>query len=145
MRGRIWILVWIVLSATAAFATYKLLTRDGRSPYEKLEDESRGAAHFRYTTATEKAHFVRRYCGYAVKSKGQLQSCETQDARRLYNTAENEYRWLYAVAEIGYCGPGSGPLCRPGRRPPRRSFEREPKTRTQLRATGDLSKRGRPV
>lgn len=79
------LLAAIVFGSIEAWQRYEA---DGRSPYEKLEDELEderveGKDTFPLTTpaSRERERSVPRYCLHTARSEGQLRSCARRRAR----------------------------------------------------------------
>lgn len=104
-------LLGFCLLAAIVFGSIEVLQRyeaDGRSPYEKLEDEfederAEGKDTFPLTTPASRERFVARYCLYMARSESQLRSCSRRPARDVYRSNDNEYAWLFADEVIDYC------------------------------------------
>jgi hypothetical protein len=105
------VLALVVFGGVKAFEHYQ---DDGRSAYEKQEDEfeqarAEGKDTFPLTTPASQERFVARYCLYMARSEDQLRRCALRSARDLYRSNGNEYAWLFAVEAIDYCDRrGSG-------------------------------------
>jgi hypothetical protein len=101
----------LCLLAMAVFGSVKIIEHheeDGRSPYEKLEDEleadrAEGKDTFPLTTPASRKRFVARYCLYMARSEKQLLRCSRRPARDVYRSKGNEYAWLFADEVIDYC------------------------------------------
>jgi len=111
------LLAVLVFGAVKAFDDYN---SDGRSPYEKLEDEfeqerSEGKDTFPLQTPASQRRFVALYCLYMARSEDQLRRCAQRPAREVYRSNGNEYAWLFASEAIGYCvrGGAAGRFCDP--------------------------------
>jgi hypothetical protein len=104
-------LLGLCLLAAVVFGGIEVLQRyesDGRSPYEKLEDElederAEGKDTFPLTTPASRERFVARYCLYMARSEIQLLRCSRRPARDVYRSKGNEYAWLFADEAIDYC------------------------------------------
>jgi hypothetical protein len=102
MRGRILLAFGICLLAVVVFGSVKVFEHyegDGRSPYEKLEDEfeqerAEGKDTFPLTTPASRERFVALYCLYMARSEDQLRRCARRPARDVYRSNGNEYAWL---------------------------------------------------
>jgi len=89
MPGTIKALLGLCLLAVAVFGSIKVIERieeDGRSPYEKLEDELEGERAvgkdtFPLTTPASRKRFVARHCLDKARSPEQLQRCVRRPAR----------------------------------------------------------------
>jgi hypothetical protein len=109
----------LVLFAVIVFGSVKLFDyyeRDGRSPYEKWEDESEqdragGEDTFPLTTPASKDRFVALYCLYMARSRDQLRRCSHRPPRAVYRSKDDEFAWLFASEVIDYC-EGGGPAGR---------------------------------
>ena len=112
--------VWFALVAFGSVKVFEYYNRDGRSPYEKGEDEfeqerAEGKDTFPLTTPASRERFVALYCLYMARSKGQLRRCSRRPARDVYRSNGNEYAWLFASEVIGYCDcrSAAGRFCDP--------------------------------
>ncbi len=113
----------LCLIAVVVFGSVKLFEShegDGRSDYEKGEDEFRqeqaeGKDAFPLTTPASRERFVALYCLYLARSEGQLRRCSHRPARDVYRSNSNEYAWLFADEDIDYCDRRSsaGRFCDP--------------------------------
>jgi len=123
MRKALKVLVGICVLAVVVFGSIKVFDRyeqDGRSPYEKWDDEfeqekAEGKDTFPLTTLASRERFVALYCLYMARSKDQLRRCDHRPARDVYRSNNNEYAWLFASEVIGYCDRRSsaGRFCDP--------------------------------
>jgi hypothetical protein len=123
MTRRIKALVGLCLLAAVVFGSIEVLQHyesDGRSPYEKLEDDleeerAEGKDTFPLTTPASRERFVARYCLYMARSVDQLLRCSRRPARDIYRSNGNEYAWLFARKVIGYCDRrgSAGRFCDP--------------------------------
>lgn len=124
MPGTIKVLLGLCLLAVAVFGSVKVIEHyegDGRSAYEKQEDEfererAEGKDTFPLTTSASRGRFVARFCLYMARSKEQLRRCVRRPARDVYRSNGNEYAWLFADEAIDYCDRrgSAGLFCRPG-------------------------------
>jgi hypothetical protein len=122
MSRTIKLLAGLCLLAVLVFGSVKIAERheaDGRSPFEKLEDEleqdrAEGKDTFPLTTPASRKRFVARYCLYMARSKDQLRRCAHRPAREVYRSKGNEYAWLFADEAIDYCDRrgSAGRFCR---------------------------------
>lgn len=113
----------LCLFAVVVFGSIEIIERyeaDGRSPYEKQEDEfeqerAEGKDTFPLTTPASRARFVALYCLYMARSKDQLRRCARRPARNVYRSNGNEYAWLFAREVIAYCDRrgSAGRFCDP--------------------------------
>lgn len=123
MRRAILVVLGLGLLAAIVFGSIKVFDyyeRDGRSPYEKLDDEfeqerAEGKDTFPLTTPASRHRFVALYCLYMAKSQDQLRRCYRRPARDVYGSNDNEYAWLFASEVIDYCdrGRSAGRFCGP--------------------------------
>jgi hypothetical protein len=123
MTRRINALVGLGLLAAIVFGSIAVLRHyesDGRSPYEKREDEfederAEGKDTFPLTTPAARERFVARYCLYMARSVDQLRRCSRRPAREVYRSNGNEYAWLFGREAIDYCDRrgSAGRFCRP--------------------------------
>lgn len=123
MRRTIKILLGLCLLAVVVFGSIKVIENyegDGRSPYEKHEDEfeqarAEGKDTFPLTTPASRDRFVALYCLYMARSEDQLRRCARRPARDVYRSNGNEYAWLFAREVIGYCDRrgSAGRFCDP--------------------------------
>jgi hypothetical protein len=123
MRRAILVLLGLGLLAAVVFGSIKAFDhyeRDGRSPYEKLDDEfeqerAEGKDTFPLTTPASQDRFVALYCLYMAKSENQLRHCNRRPARDVYGSNNNEYAWLFASEVIEYCDRrgSAGRFCDP--------------------------------
>jgi len=123
MRGRTLVVLGICLLAVVVFGSIKVFDHyegDGRSPYEKLEDEfeqerAEGKDTFPLTTPASRERFVALYCLYMARSEDQLRRCARRPARDIYRSNGNEYAWLFASEVIAYCDRrgSAGRFCDP--------------------------------
>jgi len=116
------VLLGFCLLAVVVFGSVKVFNyyeRDGRSPYEKLVDESEqeraeGKDTFPLTTPASRDRFVALYCLYMARSQDQLRRCNRRPPREVYRSKGNEFAWLFASEVIDYCQGGSaGRFCDP--------------------------------
>jgi hypothetical protein len=113
----------VCLLAAAMFGSVKVFEHyggDGRSAYEKLEDQlaqerAEGEDTFPLRTPASRERFVALYCLYMARSEGQLRRCNRRPARDVYGSSANEYAWLFASEVIDYCDRrgSAGPFCNP--------------------------------
>jgi hypothetical protein len=123
MRRTIKVLLGLCLVAVVVFGSVKLFEShegDGRSDYEKGEDEFRqeraeGKDTFPLRTPASRERFVALYCLYMARSKDQLRRCARRPVRDVYRSDNNEYAWLFADEDIDYCDRRSsaGRFCDP--------------------------------
>jgi hypothetical protein len=123
MRGRVLVVLGVCLFAVVMFGSIKGIERyedDGRSPYEKQEDEfeqgrAEGKDTFPLTTSASRNRFVALYCLYMARSEDQLRRCARRPARDVYRSSGNEYAWLFAREVINYCDRrgSAGRFCDP--------------------------------
>jgi hypothetical protein len=123
MRRGILVVLGVCLLAGVVFGSIKVFKhydRDGRSPYEKVEDEFEqerveGKDTFPLTTPAARERFVALYCLYMARSEDQLRRCSHRPARDVYRSNGNEYAWLFADEVIDYCDRRSsaGRFCDP--------------------------------
>ncbi len=116
-------LLGLCLLAVAIFGSVKVIDHyeaEGRSPYEKLEDEleqerAEGKDTFPLTTPASRERFVALYCLYMARSEDQLRRCARRPARDVYRSNGNEYAWLFASEVIAYCDRrgSAGRFCDP--------------------------------
>ncbi len=111
------LLAVVVFGSAKAFERYN---RDGRSPFEKLEDDfeqeqAKGKDTFPLATARSGERFVALYCLYTARSENQLRRCNHRPARDVYRSKDNEYAWLFASEVIDYCDRrgSAGRFCDP--------------------------------
>jgi hypothetical protein len=124
MRRGALVTLGIFLLAVVVFGSIKVFEHyegDGRSPYEKHEDEfeqerAEGKDMFPLTTPASRQRFVALYCLYMARSKDQLRRCAGRPARDVYRSNGNEYAWLFASEAIAYCDRrgSAGRFCDPG-------------------------------
>ena len=122
MPGTFKALLALCLLAVAVFGSVKVIEHheaDGRSPYEKMEEElehdrAEGQDTFPLTTPASRKRFVARYCLYMARSEAQLRRCARRPARDVYRSSGNEYAWLFADEVIDYCDRrgSAGRFCR---------------------------------
>lgn len=110
----------LVVVVFGGFKGFEHYSRDGRSPYEKLEgkleqERAEGKDTFPLTTTVSRERFVALYCLYMAGSKDQLRRCDRRSARDVYRSNGNEYAWLFASEVITYCdrGGSAGRFCDP--------------------------------
>jgi hypothetical protein len=123
MRRAVLVSLGICLLAVVVFGSIKVFDHyegDGRSPYEKLEDEAEqeraeGKDTFPLPTPASRERFVALYCLYMARSEDQLRRCSRRPARDVYRSNDNEYAWLFASEVIAYCDRRSsaGRFCDP--------------------------------
>jgi hypothetical protein len=123
MRRGILVALGVCLLAVVVFGSIKVFqhyNRDGRSPYEKLDDEfeqerAEGKDTFPLTTPASKERFVALYCLYMARSEDQLRRCDRRPARDVYRLNDNEYAWLFASEVTEYCDRhgSAGRFCDP--------------------------------
>jgi hypothetical protein len=123
MKGTIKVLVGLCLLAAVVLSSIKVLEHyeeDGRSPYEKHQDEfeqgrAEGRDTFPLTTPASRERFVARYCLYMARSEDQLRRCARRPARDVYRSNGNEYAWLFASEVIDNCDRrgSAGRFCDP--------------------------------
>lgn len=123
MRRGTLVALGICLFAVVVFGSIKVFEHyegDGRSPYEKHEDEfeqerAEGKDTFPLTTRASRERFVALYCLYMARSKDQLRRCGRRPARDVYRSNGNEYAWLFASEVIAYCDRrgSAGRFCDP--------------------------------
>jgi hypothetical protein len=118
VKRAIQVLLGLVLLGAVIFGSVKVFDyyeRDGRSPYEKWEDESaqdraEGEDTFPLRTPASRSRFVALYCLYMVRSKDQQRRCTRRSPSK-----GNEFAWLFASEVIDYCEGGgpAGHFCDP--------------------------------
>lgn len=119
MKRAILLLLGLGLPAAIVFGSVEVFDyyeRDGRSPYEKFEDESEqdqaeGTDTFPLTTPASRDRFVALYCLYTARSQDQLRRCSRRPPREVYRSKGDEFAWLFASEVIDYC-EGGGPAGR---------------------------------
>ncbi len=123
MTRTVKVLLGLGLLAIVVFGSIQVFERyedEGRSPYEKVEDElnqgrAEGKDTFPLTTPASRDRFVALYCLYMARSEDQLRRCARRPARDVYRSNGNEYAWLFASEVIGYCDRrgSAGRFCDP--------------------------------
>jgi hypothetical protein len=123
MRRAILVALGVGLFAVVVFGSIKVFDhyeRDGRSDYEKGEDEfeqerAEGKVTVQHATPASRARYVALYCLYMARSKDQLRRCSRRSAGDLHRSEGNEYAELFADGALDYCEPGgtAGRFCDP--------------------------------
>jgi hypothetical protein len=120
VKRTILLLLGLVLFAAIVVGSIEIVDyyeRDGRSPYEKWEDEAaqeraEGEDTFPLTTPASRDRFVALYCLYMARSRDQLRRCSRRPPREVYRSKDDEFAWLFASEVIDYC-EGGGRFCDP--------------------------------